>query len=406
MDYEGRYRVEGLGPGDWKVIATLPTRNRQTGGVVSLRDGGAEARLDLEFSAGFILSGRVERGGAPLGGALVLVESGDGSGGNTVTGPDGRFRVEGLRHRHLLPDGPGAPEQPALGSEAGDRGGPGGRGGAAGTGPIWRRLKPLEILGVDGHIILRPWSSRSLHPTTCPAGGAGGSCSSGSSDCWGPGSSGRRSPGRTWPPWPRRSRRRPRSSRATATAGWLGLGKDREVEWKWVLRLADLLEPEAGGDRLRGHRVLLPRRLLHPRAARPPWRMPGRTRSCPAGPRPSPSSSPRTSGSPPSRNPLRKVKEAILTRQLEREPDQAPHPGDLPERGGIRAGASTAPRPRPATTTASRPRSLTERQAAELAASLPRPKSWHPGRKSKSYQRKVRSIQRRMAKASWLRGEI
>lgn len=97
VDYEGRYRVEGLGPGEWKVIATLPAQSRQTGGVVSLGDGGAEARLDLEFSTGFVLSGRVERGGTPIGGALVLVESGDGSGGNTVTGPDGRFRVEGLR---------------------------------------------------------------------------------------------------------------------------------------------------------------------------------------------------------------------------------------------------------------------------------------------------------------------
>lgn len=97
VDYEGRYRVEGLGSGDWKVIATLPGQRRQAGGVVSLEDRGGEARLDLEFSAGFALSGRVERGGAPIAGALVLVASGDGSGGNTVTGPDGRFRVDGLR---------------------------------------------------------------------------------------------------------------------------------------------------------------------------------------------------------------------------------------------------------------------------------------------------------------------
>jgi hypothetical protein len=97
VDYGGRYRVEGLGPGEWKVIAALPAQSRQAGGVAALSEGRSEARLDLEFSAGFILSGRVERGGSPIGGALVLVESGDGSGGNTVTGPDGRFRVEGLR---------------------------------------------------------------------------------------------------------------------------------------------------------------------------------------------------------------------------------------------------------------------------------------------------------------------
>ena len=97
IDYEGRYRIEGLGPGDWKVIATLPSQGRQAGGQISLGDGRPEARLDLEFAAGFVLSGRVERGGSPVGGALILVEAGDGSGGNSVTGGDGRFRVTGLR---------------------------------------------------------------------------------------------------------------------------------------------------------------------------------------------------------------------------------------------------------------------------------------------------------------------
>ena len=51
-------------------------------------------------------------------------------------------------------------------------------------------------------------------------------------------------------------------------------------------------------------------------------------------------------------------------------------------------------------------RNLSERQAAELAAGLPRPSSWHPGVTSKGYQRKVRSIQRRMAKARWLRRSL
>jgi hypothetical protein len=95
--YEGHYRIEGLGPGEWKVIATLPSQGRQAGGQISLDDSQPEARLDLEFAAGFALSGRVELGGSPVGGALILVEAGDGSGGNAVTGPDGRFRVDGLR---------------------------------------------------------------------------------------------------------------------------------------------------------------------------------------------------------------------------------------------------------------------------------------------------------------------
>ncbi len=104
-------------------------------------------------------------------------------------------------------------------------------------------------------------------------------------------------------------------------------------------------------------------------------------------------------------NPLRKVKEALLTRQLE---------GRLSKRRILELylnyaefgrgiyGAEAAARHYFGKSAAR----LSERQAAELAASLPRPKTWHPGVKSRSYQRKVRSIQRRMAKAQWLRREI
>jgi len=104
-------------------------------------------------------------------------------------------------------------------------------------------------------------------------------------------------------------------------------------------------------------------------------------------------------------NPLRKVKEALLTKQLEKH---------LPKRRILEIylnfvefgpgiyGAEAASRHYYGKSA----RSLTERQAAEPAASLPRPKSWHPGVKSKGYQRKVRAIQRRMAKAGWLRREV
>jgi hypothetical protein len=96
VDPEGRYRIEGLGPGEWNVLASLP-QGTQTGSRVVLAVGQAEARLDLEFSTGFVLSGRVERDRAAVGGAVILAEGADGNGGNAVTGPDGRFRLEGLR---------------------------------------------------------------------------------------------------------------------------------------------------------------------------------------------------------------------------------------------------------------------------------------------------------------------
>jgi monofunctional biosynthetic peptidoglycan transglycosylase len=49
---------------------------------------------------------------------------------------------------------------------------------------------------------------------------------------------------------------------------------------------------------------------------------------------------------------------------------------------------------------------LTEQQAAQLAASLPAPRTWHPGSTSRGYQRHVRTVLRRMARAGWLRREI
>jgi carboxypeptidase family protein len=97
IGYDGTYRIEGLAPGEWTVVATLPESGRRAGGRVPLGEGQAEASLDLEFASGFVLSGRVERHGAPVPGALILVQGADGGGGDTVTGSDGGFRVEGLR---------------------------------------------------------------------------------------------------------------------------------------------------------------------------------------------------------------------------------------------------------------------------------------------------------------------
>jgi membrane peptidoglycan carboxypeptidase len=45
---------------------------------------------------------------------------------------------------------------------------------------------------------------------------------------------------------------------------------------------------------------------------------------------------------------------------------------------------------------------VSEREAAELAAALPRPDVWHPGVSSASYRRYVEDIRRRMDKAAFL----
>jgi monofunctional biosynthetic peptidoglycan transglycosylase len=107
----------------------------------------------------------------------------------------------------------------------------------------------------------------------------------------------------------------------------------------------------------------------------------------------------------PSRSPLRKIEEAILTWQLERT---------LPKRRILELylnvvefgpgvyGVEAASRryfAKPAS-------QVTDDEAAELAASLPSPASWHPGSSRPGYRRHVDSIKRRMAKATFLKSSL
>lgn len=103
----------------------------------------------------------------------------------------------------------------------------------------------------------------------------------------------------------------------------------------------------------------------------------------------------------PSRNPLRKVREALLTRQLERhlsKPRILELYLNVAEFGAGVYGAEAAARyyfGKPAA-------GLTEHEAAELAASLPRPASWHPGVASGRYASYVEDILDRMNRAAYL----
>ena len=103
----------------------------------------------------------------------------------------------------------------------------------------------------------------------------------------------------------------------------------------------------------------------------------------------------------PSYNPLRKVKEAVLTWQLERNLEKRRILElylNFAEFGPGTYGAEAAAR-RYFGVSASR---LSAGQAARLAAGLSRPRSWHPGAKSRSYERRVRIVLRRMAQARWI----
>ncbi len=103
----------------------------------------------------------------------------------------------------------------------------------------------------------------------------------------------------------------------------------------------------------------------------------------------------------PSRDPLRKLQEAILTRQIERHLTKRRILElylNVVEFGPGIYGAEAAARvyfAKPAS-------DLTEHEAAELAASLPRPSAWHPGRDSRPYARYVAEVERRMGVATFL----
>ncbi len=103
----------------------------------------------------------------------------------------------------------------------------------------------------------------------------------------------------------------------------------------------------------------------------------------------------------PSRNPLRKVKEAILTRQLEHRLTKQRILEiylNVAEFGSGIYGVETAARHyfgKPAA-------ELDQREAALLAASLPRPAAWNPRSESPYYRRYAEEIERRMDIADFL----
>jgi monofunctional biosynthetic peptidoglycan transglycosylase len=107
----------------------------------------------------------------------------------------------------------------------------------------------------------------------------------------------------------------------------------------------------------------------------------------------------------PSYNPLRKFEEAILTRQLERTLSKKRILEiylNVVEFGpGIYGVGTAAPH-----YFGRSPRRLSPRQSAMLAASLPRPSSWHPGVDRAGYERYVETIRGRMERFDGLRERI
>jgi len=107
----------------------------------------------------------------------------------------------------------------------------------------------------------------------------------------------------------------------------------------------------------------------------------------------------------PSRNPWRKAKEALLTRALEDRLTKGRILElylNVAEFGPGVWGAEAAARRYFGRSAVA----LSQRQAAELAAGLSRPASWHPGATSAGYRGAVERTLGRMQRAAWLRTEI
>ena len=103
----------------------------------------------------------------------------------------------------------------------------------------------------------------------------------------------------------------------------------------------------------------------------------------------------------PSRSPLRKVREAILAWQLERTLSKRRILElylNVVEFGPGVYGIEAAARRYLGAPAAA----LEPLEAAQLAASLPSPRTWHPGSRSRAYQAHVARILRRMERTGWL----
>ncbi|HYH44108.1 MAG TPA: carboxypeptidase-like regulatory domain-containing protein, partial [Thermoanaerobaculia bacterium] len=94
------YRIAGLHPGSWTVVA-VHADGRRAEGTVELGPEPAPPGLDLEFPSGFTLRGRATLDGAPFAGAQVEIAPADPQGGlpgrQARAAQDGSFAFTHLR---------------------------------------------------------------------------------------------------------------------------------------------------------------------------------------------------------------------------------------------------------------------------------------------------------------------
>jgi hypothetical protein len=98
VDNDGRFRINGVPPGEWRVTARR-TSAYVADGTARVSAPGEEAKLDLRFPEGIAVAGRVLRGGQPLAGAMVSLGNAETIGRQarqTRTLGDGTFVISAV----------------------------------------------------------------------------------------------------------------------------------------------------------------------------------------------------------------------------------------------------------------------------------------------------------------------
>ena len=126
VDFEGAFRIEGLAPGDWSLLAVLGDSVPAVKKEITIEPGQRELVVDLDLGGGgAVLSGRVLLGDEPLAGSFVSLTGREQAAvGFGRTDHQGRFEIRGLENGtyHLQVAGMGGFQQYSQEVEiAGDR---------------------------------------------------------------------------------------------------------------------------------------------------------------------------------------------------------------------------------------------------------------------------------------------
>ncbi len=95
-DPDGRFRIAGLTPALYRVVATAPGLGTRSEARVAVAIGAATPELHLVLVARARLAGRVVDHGAPIAGARIAIASRDDTDSYAISGRDGSFVLDGV----------------------------------------------------------------------------------------------------------------------------------------------------------------------------------------------------------------------------------------------------------------------------------------------------------------------